>query len=584
METPQEIILLLHGIHKEIPEREAIHALPDPWKALPRHVVVIRPDSFSLSEAGQSYWPGLMDIQKQQFEEVLAPLLAEKNEALILYFGAAPIPLSIHLGSLIGNWRKVRIALQDHVSNDWMLLLPEKDTPSQAITIKGLTEAPLGGQGDVVLRIATSYAIQPHQTDFVQLPLRTIDIAANAESPDLFTDFAVVSELVKHYLEALQCVTDHMSQARLIHLFAAVPVGIAFLLGKHINPNVVAKIQTYQFKSDTGYTPAFTIPGTPAAAQLSVEEAERIQQLRFALEQHRAEKLNPYIQNIDLPAKQGWYGFLKLTKAETAYFQGEFWAKLTPLPQTQLPGSRLDTSRTLGDQFYDEGKWIFPDAFLHPLSQRIEADTMFRAIRMFWFHETLHHSLHRLTSLAALAIGAFPKVVEEADYQADVYAMLHEYGYARLHHAQEVSDVADFFGRMVHTALETMWAFDASAPSNEMQVRRFNRYMIWHYQAVRLSDPSCKTLAHVLRILTTKPIIELAGLRTLATSNGRVVYSFANLQPAKLELSLFLDNRVARQSRHADGLPLEDLVAGCRARDSGPILTVLRTFRDRIQP
>lgn len=584
METPQEIILLLHGIHKDIPEREAINALPDAWKALPRQVVVIRPDSFSLHEASQSHWPELMGIQKQQFDEVLAPLLAEKREALILYFGAAPIPLSIHLGSLIGNWRKVRIALLDHVSNDWRLLLPEKDTPSQAITIKGLTDTPLGGQGDVVLRIATSYAIKPQQTDFVPSPLRTIDIEAVAESPDLFSDFGVVNELLRHYLEALQCIIDHMSQARLIHLFAAVPVGIAFLLGKHINPNVVAKIQTYQFKSDTGYTPAFSIPDTPAAAQLSVEEVARIQQLRFALEQHRSEKLNPYIHHFDLPAKQGWYGFLKLTKAETAYFQGEFWSKLTPLPLTQLPGSRLDASRTQGDQFYDEGRWIFPDSFLHPLSQRMDQDTMLRAIRMFWFHETLHHSLHRLTSLAAVAIGGFPKVVEEADYQADVYAMLHEYGYARLHHAQEVSDVAAFFGRMVHTALETMWAFDASAPSNEMQVRRFNRYMIWHYQAVRLSDPSCKTLGDVLRILTTKPIIELAGLRTLATSNGRVVYSFANVQPAKLELSLFLDNRVARQSRHADSLPLEQLILGCRSRNSAPILTVLRTFRDRIQP
>lgn len=584
METPHEIIIVLHSVHKEIPEREAIQALPDAWKALPRHFAIIRPDSMSLAESEYSHWPSLRDLQKQQFSEVLAPLLQAKEEALVLYFGAAPIPLAIHLGSLLGNWRKVRIAVQDHVSNDWSLLLAPSGAAPKAITHRGLPTTTAGGTGDVVMRVATSYTIHADSTNFIQHPLAEIELNADPESPDFFADYVEVTDLVKHYLEAMQGIADHLPQAKSVHLFASVPVGIAFLLGKHLNPNVNIKLQTYQYKRERGYMPAFSIPEETERTTLTLEEKAEIQSLRVELEAHRRENINPFIQNLIIERKKPWFHSLKLGRTADTYLAGEFWGRLKPLAETQLPSDRLDLTQTQGDQFYDDGRWIFPDDFLHPLRKRLSGPRLFRAIRMFWFHEALHHSQHHMSSLAALAIGGFPKVVEEADYQADVYAMLHEYAYSILFHAKDCEDVPAFFEGLIRDSLETMWAFDDSAPHSEMQVRRFNRYMIWHYQAVRISDATCKTLADVVQILTTKPVIELSGLKIIANHNGRVLYQFVPLKPEQLELATFIDNKVARQARQADSFPLEKLIQGCRERDSRPILEVLKIYRDRTRP
>lgn len=581
MEIPTELILVLHSVHMEIPEREAIQALPDAWKGLPRTFAVIRPDTMSLAEAAHSHWPSLRDLQKQQFTEVLAPLLQAKQDALVLYFGAAPIPLAIHLGSLFGNWRKVRIALQDHVTNDWSLLLTPSNNAPKTIRIHGLPAATISSKGDVVLRVGTSFTIHANLTAFIPQPLAEIDLGVDPESPDFFTDYAEVSAFIKHYLEVMQGIADHLPQAQYVHLFAAVPVGIAFLLGKHLHPNVNTKIQTYQYKRETGYARAIDITGEASGFVLNEDKKAPLQVLRVELEKHRLEKLNPFIQNLRSERKQPWYMCLKLGKAAPEYFKSGGWANLTPLAETQLPGDRLDISETQGDQFYDDGRWIFPDDFLYPLQKRLAGDRLRRAIRMFWFHEALHHSQHNLTSLAALAIGGFPKVVEEADYQADVYAMLHEFAYSTLFHAKDCENIPAFFGVLVHDALETMWAFDDSAPTGEMQVRRFNRYMIWHYQAVRLSAPTCKSLSDVLRILTTKPVIELSGLKTIANANSRVFYQFLPLQPERLELATFIDNKVARQARHPDSFQLEKLIEGCRQRDSAPILNMLKIYRDR---
>ena len=58
-----------------------------------------------------------------------------------------------------------------------------------------------------------------------------------------------------------------------------------------------------------------------------------------------------------------------------------------------------------------------------------------QAGRLFLFHEALHYSSegHRLTSEVANGIGQFPKVIEEADYQAKVWALPSEYKYCSLY-------------------------------------------------------------------------------------------------------------------------------------------------------
>ncbi len=63
------------------------------------------------------------------------------------------------------------------------------------------------------------------------------------------------------------------------------------------------------------------------------------------------------------------------------------------------------------------------------------------------------------------------RVLEEADYIADVWAMIHEYSYSKMHYNQEAKIEKEFFKEMIEVASKTMWAFDDLDPNNEeMQI------------------------------------------------------------------------------------------------------------------
>ena len=66
------------------------------------------------------------------------------------------------------------------------------------------------------------------------------------------------------------------------------------------------------------------------------------------------------------------------------------------------------------------------------MSEKItNIDDIRKALRLFFFHEVLHSELHEMGDGKHENIGSFPKVLEIADYQADVYAILNEYGFQR---------------------------------------------------------------------------------------------------------------------------------------------------------
>jgi len=51
-------------------------------------------------------------------------------------------------------------------------------------------------------------------------------------------------------------------------------------------------------------------------------------------------------------------------------------------------------------------------------------------------------------------------VIEEADYQADVWALLTEYKYCCLYEPGKLKNgVKEFFCNAIETAVETMWSF-----------------------------------------------------------------------------------------------------------------------------
>lgn len=174
-------------------------------------------------------------------------------------------------------------------------------------------------------------------------------------------------------------------------------------------------------------------------------------------------------------------------------------------------------------------------------------------------------------------IGSFPKVLETADYQADVYGILNEYSYASKA-GYDVSDIKAFFLNNINIATETMWSFDDRGKElEEMQIRRVSRYLIWYWQYVQI-EKNGNSLDEIVRILEEKPVIEINGLKTKELNN-RFFYDLNRRNSKYLEIGLFKENEVVRHGS-ASNMPIESLIEGLKQLNGELIKEVLRSFRD----
>ncbi|MBX2924405.1 MAG: hypothetical protein KF746_19540 [Chitinophagaceae bacterium] len=209
-----------------------------------------------------------------------------------------------------------------------------------------------------------------------------------------------------------------------------------------------------------------------------------------------------------------------------------------------------------------------------------DANTDLRqAGRLFFFHEALHYSKsgHRLVKEIATGIGQFPKVIEEADYQADAWALLNEYRYCCLHEPQKLKNgLKQFFCNAIDTAVETMWSFvDTGAHLNMIQIRSMNRFLNWYWQWLYIENLEGKgTLEEIVCILFNKPVIEFAGApmelrahRTYFKLNSKNQYAY--------QLAAFVKNKIYRFAPAA----ILDIVDGFRILKGQKIKDGLKSFQ-----
>src|SRR5262249_50103620 len=126
--------------------------------------------------------------------------------------------------------------------------------------------------------------------------------------------------------------------------------------------------------------------------------------------------------------KLTWLRFVLPNGHTKEFFQGA-WRELPRIFETPIKDMRFDPTRDAFTGFrYDERQsvWLLGSGFLSSLYRRFPSEeARRRAIRMLFLHEGVH-SVHRLSRTVSRQIGRFPKLVEEIDYQADVWGMLHE--------------------------------------------------------------------------------------------------------------------------------------------------------------
>ena len=206
-----------------------------------------------------------------------------------------------------------------------------------------------------------------------------------------------------------------------------------------------------------------------------------------------------------------------------------------------------------------------------------------QAGRLFFFHEALHYSKsgHRLTREIANGIGQFPKVIEEADYQADAWALLTEYRYCCTYDTQKLKNgLKEFFCNAIDTAVETMWSFvDNDRELSNIQIRSMNRFLNWYWQWILIEDlEGTGKLEDIVFILLNKPVIEFAGAPMLLRAH-RTFYQLNQRNRNTLQLAAFANNKVHRFQPTS----INDIVDGFRYLDGNKIKDGLKSFQVSIK-
>lgn len=587
MKKPNGLIIILHSGLRQISQPEAIAALDPEHKDVP-YVFAELDEFLPLQGAEHIHWPTFAAKQSDWFNKVLQPAIQKHPDYRLVYFGLTHIPLAVQLGHLIGDAYRVDVYQQDYSKKSWEWLDPKGETSSLDYLIEGVPQERVGGETEAVIRFGTYISIDPEDTrDLVKNAAKEVDVRLAQDDWDAFCNRGLVEEAAMHFSTSMKSLTSHMPGLQKVHLFAAVPTGLALLIGQKIRPSMDPPVAVYHFKQseEPKYRLALTIGEEPdLGIIISEEDLPKIQALREELASHLKESIRHFAQTLEPDGK-----WIPKVYAQTgaAYFSHAEWRGLDPLSATNLTSTEIALNE-LGDdpdRFYHTGekKWYFSNLLLHTLYDKLKDKARIkRAVRLFMFHESLHFKTHRMGTDSAIDVGSYPKVLETLDYQSDVYALLHEYAYTCFLEGTTAPAPQVVFSDCIDIMLDTMWAFDAQSPRDQMQMRRINRYLIWYLIDLRIEHDNCKSIDDILDILHIKPEIEIKGLTIVPNNQGRVFASFSKPEISKLGIAVVHEHRLHRFGHESGGLDLGALVKGFHDRDSQGIKASIASLIDKI--
>ncbi|RTL59987.1 MAG: SAVED domain-containing protein [Sphingobacteriales bacterium] len=587
------VVIAHYGIDRKITSDECVEALG--IKESPEiEFVDFEAGHAKLSELYDLPFENIALAQQRKFAEILKPVLDSNPDAHVAYFGLTPIPVAFHLGYLVGNTHTYTIYQLHHKQNKW---LAETAMPYDGYKFEiiqpSLPKEIQKGKGDVTVRIGTSFNIDPQATyEVIVNPANEFDISLITPHVDSLFSQANIQAVAESFQEVLNTYANKLTDREQIHLFIAGSSGLPFALGTRINPTIYPYVQTYQFSRDhtPKYREAILISReindrTP----LTEEDKEQAHKLREAWETQLQNKIKPFIKLITGRKWNDWVHSICESDEEynsLSLYLKKPWSDVINIGLTTLKDDKIDLNQNnIEDGFeYIEktNSWLLDDGFLSCVKKRLEKNKntdIMQAGRLFLFHEALHYSSdgHKLTREVANGIGQFPKVIEEADYQADVWALLTEYKYCCVYETDKLKNgLKEFFCNAIETAAETMWSFmDTGIELSAVQIRGMNRFLNWYWQWILIENIKGKgTLADIVQILLDKPIIEFAGV-PLDLRGYRTYFKLNIRQQSRMQISAFIRNRVYRFAPNE----IQNIVDGFRQLNGEKIKIALKSYQ-----
>ncbi|WP_437324952.1 SAVED domain-containing protein [Sorangium sp. So ce381] len=579
------LILLAHPVHWTISSAEMVQALSTETHALSRVEVSLDEVRVPMHAAGLIDWVDARQRTEQALAERLRPLLEKSDGYHVAYFGAAPIPLAMFLGFRVGTWATVHPFQKRHDSPSWRW---QREDKTIEVKVEGVPRDKVRARGDVAIRVATSHAIDLQDVrDVVPEAIAEISIQTAPTHTDALSSAADLEAVATEFVRALDAVIEHCPNAQWVHVFVSAPVGMAFRLGACVSPTKHPRVKTYQYmrESSPKYAPAIVLQedGEPTlvlddvardragtARRLWDEERARLAAYGTTLKRHAA-KAETWLPTLFQDTASAWNPGLRL-------------AALPPLWKAGFENVRVGQGPSALAEFrFDPAsrEWQFGDVLLAGIARQVPGeDDLRRAGRMFLLHEGLHEVAQGLTSATSARIGRFPKLLEEVDYVADVWAMLHDYALER-DTSGKTSDARAHLLKCIDVALGSFWGFDDRGTElREVQVRRLHRYLIWTWQRLRLEQVTGGE-PDVIRTLLERPMLELAGPPVVARRE-RVYF---DLDPKRVDSPelMVLDGNRAQRYGTGPGTPVANILEGFRRRDSTLIRDALQGVFDQVR-
>lgn len=584
MKATQKLIIA-HDLLGDISDNDIREALgTDPEK---ENWSIIRfPESHRL-ELGKTINLGWMNLKVRQedfFNSTIKAVIPGKEDLKgddfeLIYFGLAPIPLAIHLGFLIPSFVKVKVFQRHHGTLTWKWSGATTPEPE----LSGLPSVQISGTGDVVLRISTTHAVSEELTGkMVVSPLMSINLKSASLGLDVFGDEEGLKNYSKKIQHVFHSITTYLTKADAIHIFAAIPTGFAFLIGAQINPNTQPLIHTYEYSSARvlPYKMAFTLQSKPRRHfEFSEDDAERIQFRRNFFEYHLKETKKALSKINKSSEEPNWFRHLfSRSEINDCLFDSSVWNSLSPINETNFESSHFvyvphnilhsdETSMTLL-----KNTWYLPNNFVHSLEETFEnrENDMAVAIELLWFQEILKSETHDVHSDNAHELARYPMILQEIDYQSDVYSLLNLYKRYNVH-----SDKASaFFLKTIELHLKSMWSSDLLDHSDEMELRRVNRYLIWYYHLNMIREKTL-SLEDILELLSRKPLIELRLVGVTTPDQSKITIEFRQSNESELAIAAFHKNRIITSRQQ---LPMNQLIEGFKNKDSAAIDSIMNQF------
>lgn len=571
-ELNRRLLVIVHEMFESIADKEVTAFLENEGYITEPDIIRLPHKRVRPGNTRYLDWQKLKEYQQKWYDsEAIKEKVeyAKRKNHQICYFGFVPIPLAVHLGHLFGSSTNVKAYQKSPITKKWEW--PEEDW-------SGFKEIEINDSsifGDVAIQLEVSAEIESKKiSDVLPNCSTTLQLESKKSEKGLIGSTNTINEIGNVFRVLLERTTKKDSNVQSIHLFAAIPCGVAFRIGQEIIKTMHAPVFTYEHHEteQPNYLKAFSVQEELSTKPpISETDKKKIQIWRENIDDQLKKEIPKLIKRIKDQSEQNWFTNLFPTIKKSS-FRLDYWKQLHRLDETELEGSTMNQEPLVdsGNRYYLNRKWWLPDYFLHGLMIRYgdKKDLFYQAARLFFYREMIHRRSHQIKSENEEELAGFPQVLSEADYKTDVYAIMHEYFLETPLKNEEVS----FFIQLIDIITETMWA-EEDHNTDRIEVRRLNRYITWYFQQGKIQRSDCKTFEDVLEILAHRPLIELK-LHNIYARGHKVEFNLVDFNTEELAIAIFHNGKVAVES-HGGQLNLEELLNGFKERDPEKIKSII---------